>query len=88
MCTVSFIPVKGKFFITSNRDEKLARKNAVVPRMFVYNGQKLFFVREAGAGGSGYMIRSACEHSLNSLCAVAVSCSRYVIGDFKSSHCK
>jgi hypothetical protein len=56
--------------------------------MFMYNGQKLFFAREAGAGGSGYMIRSACEHSLNSLCAVAVSCSRYVIGDFKSSHCK
>jgi len=57
MCTVSFIPVKGKFFITSNRDEKLARKNAVVPRMFVHNGQKLFFPKDADAGGTWIVMK-------------------------------
>lgn len=67
MCTVSFIPLNGEFFITSNSDENLNQEKCVVQGMFMYNGQKLFFAREAGAGGSGYMIRSACEHSLNSL---------------------
>src|SRR4030095_8502325 len=57
MCTVSFIPVKDKFFITSNRDEKLTRKNAVAPGMFIHNGQKLFFPKDADAGGTWIVMK-------------------------------
>lgn len=57
MCTVSFIPVNGKFFITSTRDEKLTRKNAIVPRMFIYNGQKLFFPRDGDAAGTWIVMK-------------------------------
>ena len=57
MCTVSFIPVKEKFFITSNRDEKLTRKNAVTPGMFIYKDQKLFFPKDADAGGTWIVMK-------------------------------
>jgi len=57
MCTVSFIPVKDKFFITSNRDEKLTRKNAAAPSMFIHNGQKLFFPKDADAGGTWIVMK-------------------------------
>jgi len=57
MCTVSFIPVKDKFFITSNRDEKLTRKNAITPGMFIHNGQKLFFPKDADAGGTWIVMK-------------------------------
>ena len=57
MCTVSFIPVKDKFFITSNRDEKLTRKNATTPGMFIYNDQKLFFPKDADAGGKKIVMK-------------------------------
>lgn len=52
MCTVSYIPVKDKFFITTNRDEKLSRKNAIAPSLFFYNEQKLFFPKDGDAGGT------------------------------------
>jgi uncharacterized protein with NRDE domain len=57
MCTVSFIPVKDKFFITSNRDEKLSRKIAAAPGMFEHNGQKLFFPKDTDAGGTWIVMK-------------------------------
>ena len=57
MCTVTFIPSNGKFFITSNRDEKLSRKTATFPGMFEYNGQKLFFPKDADAGGTWIVMK-------------------------------
>ena len=57
MCTVSFIPSNDKFFITSNRDEKLSRKTAVSPGMFVYNSQKLFFPKDSDAGGTWIVMK-------------------------------
>ena len=57
MCTISFIPSNGKFFITSNRDEKLSRKTAISPGMFMYNGQKLFFPKDADAGGTWIVMK-------------------------------
>jgi len=57
MCTVSFIPANNKFFITSNRDEKLSRKIAVAPGMFGYNGQKLFFPKDTDAGGTWIVLK-------------------------------
>lgn len=57
MCTVTFIPSNDKFFITTNRDEKLTRKDAVVPGMVEYNGQKLFFPKDADAGGTWIVMK-------------------------------
>jgi hypothetical protein len=57
MCTVSFIPVKDKFLITSNRDEKFSRKIAVAPGKSGYNNQKLFFPKDADAGGSWIVMK-------------------------------
>lgn len=57
MCTVSFIPVKDKYIITSNRDEKLSRKIAAAPGMFEYNGQKLFFPKDTDAGGTWIVMK-------------------------------
>lgn len=52
MCTVSFIPVGEKFFITSNRDEKLSRKKALPPALSFYNGKAFLFPKDADAGGT------------------------------------
>jgi len=57
MCTVSFIPVKDKFLITSNRDEKFSRKIAVAPGKFGYNNQTLFFPKDADAGGTWIVMK-------------------------------
>ena len=57
MCTVSFIPVRDNFVITSNRDEKTSRKNAIRPQQAVYNGQKLFFPKDADAGGTWIVMK-------------------------------
>ena len=57
MCTVTFIPANDKFFITSNRDEKLSRKIAVAPGMFEYNAQKLYFPKDTDAGGTWIVMK-------------------------------
>lgn len=52
MCTVSFIPVKDQYFITSNRDEKTSRKKAMAPVMKEYNGKKIIYPADGDAGGT------------------------------------
>ena len=52
MCTVTFVPVKDKFFITSNRDEKNSRGRALPPMLYNVNGANLVFPKDANAGGS------------------------------------
>jgi Transport and Golgi organisation 2 len=52
MCTVSFIPVKDKFFLTSNRDEKNTRKKAIIPELVTYNGSNIIFPRDEDHGGT------------------------------------
>ena len=52
MCTVTFIPVKDKFYITSNRDEKFSRAQALPPMLYEVNGTSLLFPKDANAGGS------------------------------------
>jgi hypothetical protein len=52
MCTVTFIPGNGKVFITSNRDEKLNRKPAHAPSLYIYKGWSMLFPKDAEAGGS------------------------------------
>jgi hypothetical protein len=52
MCTVTFIPVRDEFFITSNRDEKLSRKQAITPVAYKQEGHYLIYPKDANAGGT------------------------------------
>ena len=52
MCTVTYIPVNGKTFITSNRDEKTLRQQALPPAIYAENGRKLLYPKDGAAGGS------------------------------------
>lgn len=52
MCTVTFIPVKDKIYITSNRDEKFSRARALPPAIYRVNDATLLFPKDANAGGS------------------------------------
>lgn len=52
MCTVTYIPTQEKYFITSNRDEKNIRRNAIAPAVYKINKRKLIFPKDGDAGGS------------------------------------
>ncbi len=57
MCTVTFIPVKDGFFITSNRDEKKQRTRALPPATYQLDNIDLLFPRDADAGGTWIAVR-------------------------------
>lgn len=63
MCTVTYVPTKTGFFLTSSRDEKLSRPTAL-PEKHEMNGQTLFYPKDEKAGGSWISInnngRAAC----------------------------
>ncbi|HLF44898.1 MAG TPA: NRDE family protein [Chitinophagaceae bacterium] len=52
MCTVTFIPLKDRVYLTSNRDEKISRKKAFIPEPGRYNNQHFLFPKDADAGGA------------------------------------
>lgn len=52
MCTVTFIPVKDKYFITSNRDEKKLRKEALPPKAYSVGDARIMFPKDTDAGGT------------------------------------
>lgn len=52
MCTVSFIPVKEKVFITSNRDEKHWRLPAKLPTHYSFSNCEMIFPKDGDAGGT------------------------------------
>jgi len=56
MCTVSFVSVNGKFIITSNRDEKVIRPNAVEPRNYSINNKNIIFPKDQKAGGTWFAV--------------------------------
>ena len=56
MCTVSFVNSNGKYIITSNRDEKVAREKAIEPKIHLVNDKKLFFPKDQKAGGTWYAV--------------------------------
>lgn len=60
MCTVSFVNANGKIIITSNRDEKTFRPNAIEPKNYCINNKKIVFPKDKKAGGTWYAIT---EHS-------------------------
>lgn len=52
MCTVTVIPFNNKLFITSNRDERSLRKDAIEPVTYLHGDSKLTYPKDADAGGS------------------------------------
>lgn len=52
MCTVTFIPAKDRFYITSNRDEKILRKPALIPTIYTEENAGVLYPKDAGAGGT------------------------------------
>lgn len=56
MCTVTFVNSNGKRIITSNRDEKIIRPKAIVPKTYLINSKKIFFPKDPKAGGTWYAV--------------------------------
>lgn len=52
MCTVTFLPVAGKYLVTSNRDESSLRKKAIPPAVYNVVQSKLLYPKDANAGGT------------------------------------
>lgn len=52
MCTVTFIPLKDKVLLTSNRDEKGVRKKAAAPVVHMIGQYKVLFPQDTQAGGT------------------------------------
>lgn len=52
MCTVSFIPVRDRIFLTSNRDEKKWRSAAIHPELYIASSGKIIYPKDPDAGGS------------------------------------
>jgi uncharacterized protein with NRDE domain len=52
MCTVSFIPGKDNFYLTSNRDEKQWRKPALMPQLHLFQNCEMIFPKDGDAGGT------------------------------------
>lgn len=56
MCTVSFVNANGKIIITSNRDEKTLRPNAIEPKNYLINNKNIIFPKDKKAGGTWFAI--------------------------------
>ncbi len=56
MCTVTYIPSENKTFITSNRDEKPSRSEALAPEAYEFPGGKIFYPKDTQAGGTWFAL--------------------------------
>ena len=56
MCTVSFVAANGKVIITSNRDEKVLRPNAIEPKNYLINNKNIIFPKDSKAGGTWFAV--------------------------------
>jgi hypothetical protein len=52
MCTVTYIPTKEYFYLTSNRDEKNWRTDALAPAIYSSGSGKMMFPKDGDAGGT------------------------------------
>jgi Transport and Golgi organisation 2 len=52
MCTVTYIPNKHGYFLTSSRDENMLRPTAVIPDVYEHNGVSMVYPKDAKANGS------------------------------------
>jgi hypothetical protein len=56
MCTVTYIPVKDTIFITSNRDEKRWRSQAIIPAFYAMETGAVIFPKDTDAGGTWFAV--------------------------------
>ncbi|MEC4004545.1 NRDE family protein [Flavobacterium sp. SUN052] len=56
MCTVSFVFANEKVIITSNRDEKIVRPQAIEPKNYLINNKNIIFPKDKKAGGTWFAI--------------------------------
>lgn len=54
MCTVSFVPLKDSYCITSNRDESILRERAIPPTKYIINNKEVYFPKDPKAGGTWF----------------------------------
>lgn len=52
MCTVTYIPTKEYFYLTSNRDEKNWRTDALAPAVYASGSGNMIFPKDGDAGGT------------------------------------
>lgn len=52
MCTVTFIPTRKQYILTSNRDEKKGRSSASGPELYSFDSGKILFPKDGDAGGT------------------------------------
>jgi hypothetical protein len=57
MCTVTYIPSKDGFFLTSNRDESRHRSAALTPGIYPGGPHKLIYPKDADGGGSWIVLK-------------------------------
>ncbi|GGB12589.1 NRDE family protein [Puia dinghuensis] len=57
MCTVTFIPAAGGFYLTSNRDESRSRSVAIEPQIYSAGGDELIYPKDPDAGGSWIVLK-------------------------------
>ncbi len=58
MCTVTCIPTHKGWYITSNRDERILRKPALIPQHYTNNNHTLLYPKDADAGGTWIVMHS------------------------------
>jgi hypothetical protein len=51
MCTVTFVPTRNGFLLTSSRDEKKIRPT-IYPKLYFVDGRKIYFPKDEVAGGT------------------------------------
>lgn len=56
MCTVSFVCNNEAVIITSNRDEKVIRPEAIEPRSYNCNGKNIMYPKDPKAGGTWFAV--------------------------------
>ncbi len=57
MCTVTYIPSANGYYLTSNRDEKITRKTAILPAEYINGDMKLIYPKDADAGGTWIVLK-------------------------------
>lgn len=56
MCTVSFVCNNDSVIITSNRDEKVIRPDAIPPKSYMCNGKNVMYPKDPKAGGTWFVV--------------------------------
>ncbi len=59
MCTVTFIPLKDRIYISSNRDERRGRQAALAPAIYPRETGRLLFPKDGEAGGSWFAVHES-----------------------------